>query len=273
MPQSTVRPPDHDPRAPSLLVDDLSVQYNGTTALRQVSFRVAAGQRLAVVGPNGAGKTTLFNVIAGTKRASAGTVRIFGHGPVGDTCIAYVPQRSQIDRAFPVTASEVVMMGRVREIGPLRWPRRIDWEIVRAALDQVGLADQARRSIGELSGGQQQRVFLAQALAQQAELILLDEPFSGLDVPSQEALFSILDELRAGGVTELIATHDLNLAAERFDAVMLINRRLIALGPPAAVLTRANLVAAYGGHVHVLPEDDGVLVLTDTCCEGDEAGA
>jgi ABC-type Mn2+/Zn2+ transport system ATPase subunit len=144
---------------------------------------------------------------------------------------------------------------------------------VRSALARVGLADQARRPLGELSGGQQQRVFLAQALAQQAELVLLDEPFTGLDVPSQEALFSILDDLRAGGVTELIATHDLNLAAERFDGVMLINRRLIAFGPAATVLTRGNLMEAYGGHVHVLPEGDGVLVLTDTCCEGDEAGA
>ena len=272
MPQSSVRPPDHDPHAPSLLVDQLSVSYNGTAALRDVSFRLPAGQRLAVVGPNGAGKTTLFNVIAGTKRPNAGTVRIFGHGPGGDTCIAYVPQRSLIDWGFPVTAAEVVMMGRVREIGLMRWPRRHDWEIVRGALDQVGLADLAGRSIGELSGGQQQRVFLAQALAQEAELILLDEPFTGLDFPSLEALFSILDELRAGGVTELIATHDLNLAAERFDAVMLVNRRLIAYGPPASVLTRANLVQAYGGHVHILPEGDGVLVLTDTCCEGDEAG-
>jgi len=272
MPQSTVRPPDHDPTAPSLVVDQLSVNYNGTTALRQVSFRLPAGQRLAVVGPNGAGKTTLFNVIAGTQRPSAGSVRIFGHGPGGDTCIAYVPQRSQIDWAFPATAYEVVMMGRVREIGPLRWPRRHDRDVVRGALDQVGMADQAGRPIGELSGGQQQRVFLAQALAQQAELILLDEPFTGLDFPSLEALFSILDELRSAGVTELIATHDLNLAAERFETVMLVNRRLIAYGPPASVLTRANLMQAYGGHVHVLPEGDGVLVLTDTCCEGDEAG-
>jgi len=272
MPQSSVRPPDHDPNAPSLLADRLSVNYNGTVALREVSFQLPAGQRLAVVGPNGAGKTTLFNVIAGTRRPSAGSVRIFGHAPGGDTCIAYVPQRSQIDWAFPVTASEVVMMGRVREIGPLRWPRRRDWDVVRGALEQVGLADQAERPIGELSGGQQQRVFLAQALAQEADLILLDEPFTGLDFPSLEALFSILDELRARGVTELIATHDLNLAAERFDTVMLVNRRLIAYGPPARVLTRANLVQAYGGHVHVLPEGDGVLVLTDTCCEGDEAG-
>jgi manganese/iron transport system ATP-binding protein len=272
MPQRSVRPPDHDPHAPSLSVDQLSVHFNGTVALRDVSFRLPAGQRLAVVGPNGAGKTTLFNVLAGAQRPNGGTVRIFGHGPGGDTCIAYVPQRSQIDWAFPASASEVVMMGRIREIGLLRWPSRRDWDIVRSALDQVGLADQSGRPIGELSGGQQRRVFLAQALAQEAELILLDEPFTGLDFPSQEALFTVLDGLRAAGVTELVATHDLNLAAERFDSVMLLNRRLVAFGPPAQVLTRDNLIQAYGGHVHVLPEG-GLLVVTDTCCEGDEAEA
>jgi manganese/iron transport system ATP-binding protein len=269
MPQSTIRPPDHDPHAPSLSVDRLSVRFNGTEALRDVTFRLPAGQRLAVVGPNGAGKTTLFNVLAGVQPPQAGTARIFGHPPGGDTCVAYVPQRSQVDWAFPASAAEVVMMGRIREIGPLRWPGRRDWEVVHAALDQVALTSISRRPIGELSGGQQQRVFLAQALAQEAELILLDEPFTGLDFPSQEALFVVLDNLRAAGVTELVATHDLNLAAERFDSVMLLNRRLVAFGRPADVLTREHLVQAYGGHVHILPEGD-LLVLTDTCCEGDE---
>jgi manganese/iron transport system ATP-binding protein len=269
MPQSAIRPQDHDPHAPSLSVDRLSVRFDGVEALQDVSFHLPAGQRLAVVGPNGAGKTTLFNVLAGAQRADGGTVRIFGHAPGGDTCIAYVPQRSRVDWSFPASAAEVVMMGRIREIGPVRWPRRRDWDVVRAALDRVGLADQSSRSIGDLSGGQQQRVFLAQALAQEAELILLDEPFTGLDFPSQETLLTVLDALRAAGVTELVATHDLNLAAERFDAVMLLNRRLIAFGAPTQVLNREHLVRAYGGHVHVLPEGD-LLVLTDTCCDGDE---
>jgi ABC-type Mn2+/Zn2+ transport system ATPase subunit len=269
MPHSLVRPPEHDPHAPSLSVDGLSVRFNGTEALRDVTFRLPAGQRLAVVGPNGAGKTTLFNVLAGVQRPQDGTARIFGHPPGGDTCVAYVPQRSQVDWAFPASAAEVVMMGRIREIGPLRWPGRRDWEVVHAALDQVGLTALSRRPIGDLSGGQQQRVFLAQALAQEAELILLDEPFTGLDFPSQEALFVVLDNLRAAGVTELVATHDLNLAAERFDSVMLLNRRLVAFGRPTDVLTREHLVQAYGGHVHILPEGD-LLVLTDTCFDGDE---
>ena len=255
-----------------LRAEGIAKRFGGVQALDQVSFGIAPGEIYGLIGPNGAGKTTLFNVLAGAHRPAAGTVRIFGHPPGGDTCIAYVPQRSKVDWAFPASAAEVVMMGRIREIGPLRWPGRRDWEIVRSALNQVGLADLSRRPIGELSGGQQQRVFLAQALAQEAELILLDEPFTGLDFPSQEALFVVLDSLRAAGVTELVATHDLNLAAERFDSVMLLNRRLVAFGRPADVLTREHLVQAYGGHVHVLPEGD-LLVLTDTCCEGDEGEA
>jgi ABC-type Mn2+/Zn2+ transport system ATPase subunit len=271
VPHSTIRPPDHDPQAPSIQVEGLSVRFNGSDVLYEVSFALGAGQRLAVVGPNGAGKTTLFRVLAGLLRPADGHVRIFGHGPGGDTCIAYVPQRSQLDLTFPVTAAEVVMMGRIREIGMLRWPGRADWRAVHQALERVGLTESAGRPIGELSGGQQQRVFLAQALAQEAELVLLDEPFTGLDFPSVESLFQILDELQASGVTEIISTHDLNLASERFAQVLLINRRLIAAGPPSQVLTQANLVAAYGGHIHRLPEGDGVLIVTDTCCEGDEA--
>jgi ABC-type Mn2+/Zn2+ transport system ATPase subunit len=272
MPHSVVRPPEHDPQAPSLSVDRLSVTFNGIEALRDVSFRLPAGECLAVVGPNGAGKTTLFNVLVGALRSYAGDVRIFGHGPGGDTCMAYVPQRSQIDWTFPASVAEVVMMGRIREIGPLRWPTRNDWEIVRSALDEVGLSDLSRRSIGDLSGGQQQRVFLAQALAQEAEVILLDEPFTGLDFPSQEAVLTALERLRADGVTELVATHDLNLAAGHFELVMLLNRRLVAFGRPAEVLTRAHLVQAYGSHLHVLPEGE-LLVVTDTCCDGDEGVA
>jgi ABC-type Mn2+/Zn2+ transport system ATPase subunit len=270
IPHSNIRPAEHDRAAPSIRVEGLSVHFNGTQALEGVSFAVPAGQRAAVVGPNGAGKTTLFKVLAGIVRPSSGTVRIFGHAPGGDTCIAYVPQRSQLDWSFPVTAAEVVLMGRIREIGLLRWPRRDDWQVALGALERVGLADMARRRLGELSGGQQQRVFLAQALAQEAELVLLDEPFTGLDFPSMDSLLRILDELLAAGVTEIISTHDLNLAAEHFAQVLLVNRRLIAAGSPQLVLTQANLVTAYGGHVHRLPENGGVLIVTDTCCEGDE---
>jgi len=265
------RPAPHDPEAPPVQVDGVSLAYDGVTALRDITFNLAAGARVAVVGPNGAGKSTLFKIMVGVLRPTSGKVRIYGGSPGGHVCIAYVPQRSQVDWTFPVSVADVVMMGRIRAMGLFRWPTHDDWRRVDAALLRVGMLELRGRQIGELSGGQQQRVFLAQALAQGAELVLLDEPLSGLDVPSQEAIFSILDELRASGVTTLVATHDLNLAAERFDQILLLNRRLVALGPPAAVFTRPLLMEAYGGHMHLVPEGEGVIILTDTCCDGEEA--
>lgn len=262
-------PPHHDDSAPSIKVEHISVRYNGTSVLREVSFEVHPGQRVAVVGPNGAGKTTLFRVMAGTLRPNAGSVRVYGHEPGGHVCIAYVPQRSQVDWQFPATVSQVVMMGRIRKIGLFRWPRKRDWAVVREALERVRMVELADRQIGELSGGQQQRVFLAQALAQEAEVILLDEPLTGLDLPSQEAIFDVLDALHREGVTVMVATHDLNLAAERFDQVLLLNRRLIAFDVAGKVFSRPHLLEAYGGQVHLLPEGSGVMVLTDTCCEGE----
>jgi ABC-type Mn2+/Zn2+ transport system ATPase subunit len=264
------RPAAHDPVAPPVEVDHVSLVYDGMAALDDVSFGLLSGARVAVVGPNGAGKSTLFKIIAGVLRPTSGAVRIFGGIPGRHVCIAYVPQRSQVDWSFPVTVADVAMMGRIRTMGPLRWPTQQDWQTVDAALGRVGMLETRARQIGELSGGQQQRVFLAQALAQGAELVLLDEPLSGLDLPSQSAIFSILDDLRASGITTLVATHDLNLAAERFDQILLLNRRLVALGPPAEVFTRPLLMQAYGGHMHVVPDANGVMVLTDTCCDGEE---
>jgi len=162
------------------------------------------------------------------------------------------------------------MMGRIRKIGLFRWPSREDWRFVDDALIRVRMDPLANRQIGELSGGQQQRAFLAQAIAQEAEVVLLDEPLSGLDLPSQETIFQMLDVLNEEGVTALVATHDLNLAVERFDQVLLLNQRIIAFGPPKDALTQAALVEAYGGHVHRIDQENGLLVVTDTCCEGDE---
>jgi ABC-type Mn2+/Zn2+ transport system ATPase subunit len=180
-----------------------------------------------------------------------------------------VPQRSQIDFTFPATVEDVVMMGRVGQIGLFRRPRRHDWELVKSCLGRVNANHLAKKQIGELSGGQQQRVFIARALAQEAELLLLDEPFSGLDIPSQEAIFKVLDNLRPDGVTVLVATHDLNLAAERFDRVLLLNKRIIAYESGPAVLSAENLTAAYGGHMHRLDEE-GTMLVTDTCCDHGE---
>jgi ABC-type Mn2+/Zn2+ transport system ATPase subunit len=263
-------PPHHLPDAPSLELEQVSVAFGRTQALDRVSLRLKRADRVAVVGPNGAGKSTLFNVIAGVVRPDAGEVRVYGSSPGGHICVGYVPQRNGIDWSFPVTVSDVVMMGRVGRIGPVRWPGRDDRRIVQEAIERVALAGLARRQIGELSGGQQQRVFLARALAQEAELLLMDEPLTGLDAPSQEGILGLLDELNGQGVTILVATHDLQQAAEHFPLAALLNRRLIAFGPPRAVLTPGHLAAAFGSHVHVLRTDEGDVMVTDNCCGGGE---
>lgn len=263
----------HEPDAPALEMEDIWVRYSGRTpsanggpryALESITFQIGRGERIAVVGPNGAGKSTLFKVIAGTLRADRGRVDIFGHGPSGHICIAYVPQHNQVDWRFPVTVEDVVMMGRVGQIGLLRRPGKSDWAAVHAALARVGATDLTHTQIGALSGGQQQRAFLARALAQEAELVLMDEPLNGLDIPTQEAIIAILDDLRRDGITVLLATHDLDLAAERFDRIMLLNRRIIAFDKPVAALHADNLLRAYGGHLHRI--ENATVLMTDTCC-------
>jgi ABC-type Mn2+/Zn2+ transport system ATPase subunit len=261
---------------PTLEMRDVYALYNGSAtgrddqaspyALEDISFQVQHGERVAVVGPNGAGKSTLFKLIVGMMSPASGEVRLYGHVPDEHICIAYVPQRSQVDWSFPATVKDVVMMGRVGRIGLFNRPKRQDWQMVYDSLERVNATHLKDKQIGELSGGQQQRVFIARALAQEAELLLMDEPLSGLDLPNQDSLFDILDGLRADGVTVMVATHDLNLAGERFDRVMLLNRRLIAYGPPRLVLDTANLLAAYGGHMHRIGEG-GEMVLADTCCD------
>jgi len=270
MTMAYARIPEHVASAAPVQLEAVSVAYNGKLALKEISFSLVAGDSVAVVGPNGAGKTTLFRTIAGAMQPSEGAVRVYGHEPGGHICIAYVPQRSEVAWDFPVTVQDVVMMGRIRKIGLFRWPRRKDWQFIRQSMRSVGVDGLADRQIAELSGGQQQKVFLAQAIAQEAELVLLDEPLGGLDLPSQEAIFEILEQLKGQRVSVLVATHDLNLAAERFDRVMLLNRRMIAMGTPDQVLTQSNLVQAYGGHLHPVQGESGMLVLTDTCCEGEE---
>ena len=283
---STSRGVRHEPASPTLLLQDVSVVYasssNGNSILKEhgyeayrfaldsITFQVDEGERIAIVGPNGAGKSTLLKLIAGTLRPSSGTVNVFGHEPDKHICIAYVPQRSQIDWSFPVTVEDVVMMGRVGQIGLFRRPRKRDRIIVQTSLDRVGIADLSAQQIGELSSGQQQRVFLARALAQRADLILLDEPFNGLDLPSHDAILEILNLLHQDGVTVIISTHDLGLAEETFDRVMLLNRRLVAIGSAADVLTSHNLLKAYGSQVHILNENENSLFVADSCCDEGE---
>lgn len=260
----------HDLNAPILEAAGLTVRYQGRTALEAVSFRLERGERVAVVGPNGAGKSTLFKVVAGVIRPTAGQVRVAGSSPGQHICIAYVPQRSQVDWSFPVTVADVVMMGRTGRVGWLRRPGRRDEAQVRECLAVVGLDNLAGRQIGELSGGQQQRMFIARALAQEADLVLMDEPLNGLDVPSQQDIFGILDELRRRGVTVMVATHDLQQAAEQFDRTMLLNGQLLGFGRPAEVFRPELLHAAYGGHLHMVQNGNGLMMLGDTCCGRDE---
>jgi len=247
---------------PVLQVENLTVRYNGQHALENVSFSVQAGERVAVVGPNGAGKSTLFKAMVGLLSPTRGTTETNGAE------FGYVTQRSAVDWSFPVTVHDVVMMGRIGKMGWLRWQRPRDREIVQRCLTQVGMLAYANRQIAELSGGQQQRVFIARALAQEATILLMDEPFSGVDTPSQEAILEILDRLRHQGVTVLVSTHDLNMAVERFDQLALLNRKLIAYGTPQQAVTPETLAAAYGGQA-VWRGEDYAMVLGDIDCCGE----
>ncbi len=253
----------HQPNKPILDVQHINVRYNGTAALGDITFHLHAGERVAVVGPNGAGKSTLFKVVAGVLQPNTGEVNIFGSRPRGHICIAYIPQRSQVDWNFPVSVADVVMMGRSAKLGPLNWPHKKDWEYVQQALETVELSDLASRQIGQLSGGQQQRMFIARALAQEAELMLMDEPLTGLDTPSQEGLLNLLDTLRDQHVTVMVATHDLEQAARHFDRIMLLNHRIIAFDAPQEVLHTDKLLEAYGGRLKVNSQGN---MLVDDCC-------
>jgi manganese/iron transport system ATP-binding protein len=249
----------------------VSVLYGGRLALDSVSLSVPHGAQVAVVGPNGAGKSTLFKALVGLLPLRSGEMLIDGH-PRGEyhERIAYVPQREEVDWRFPVSVSDVVAMGRYGRRGWLRRLSAADRELVVRSLEQLGISDLGQRPIGELSGGQQQRVFLARALAQEPRLLLLDEPFTGVDVATREATLDLLVGLRTRAVTVLVSTHDLDLAAARFDEVVLLNSRLISAGRPAQVFTQEHLQAAFGGQMMVV---DGKTIVVDQCCGGHDPGS
>lgn len=244
-------------------LNHVTVSYNGIPALSDLTFQVQHGAQVAVVGPNGAGKSTLFKAIVGLLPLHAGQIRIHGR-PLGShqDCVAYVPQREEVDWHFPVTVTDVVLMGRYGRLGWLHGPTRVDHEIVATFLRQLGIADLASKSIADLSGGQQQRVFLARALAQEPHILLMDEPFTGVDITTQEATLLLLEDLRKLSVTVLVSTHDLNLAATRFESVLLLNHRLVAFGPAAEIFTGETVRQAFGTQVY---EVGGALVV-DQCC-------
>lgn len=247
-----------------LEVREASVFYGGRLALDSVSLRVPGGAQVAVVGPNGAGKSTLFKAVVGLLPLQSGEILVGGrpHGEYRGP-IAYVPQREEVDWRFPVSVGDVVAMGRYGRRGWLRRLSTADRRIVADSLEQLGIVDLSQRPIGELSGGQQQRVFLARALAQEPRILLLDEPFTGVDVSTRESTLDLLVGLRAKSVTVLLSTHDLDLAAGRFDEVALLNGRLVCAGRPDVVFTREHLQAAFGGQMMVV---DGKTIVVDQCC-------
>jgi manganese/iron transport system ATP-binding protein len=234
-----------------LEIQELAVDYRGVRGLEPVSFRVAPGQLVGIVGPNGAGKSTMLKAMLGLVPNVSGSVQYC-------TCplcrqlerVAYIPQRSQIDWDYPITVWNVVAMARTRQLGWFRRPGRATQEILQQALQQVDMLHLSDRRIGQLSGGQQQRVFLARALAQQADLFLLDEPFTGVDATTQAIMLDIFAKLRSQGKILLVSSHDWGQALTHLDRLLLLNQRLIADGSPEQVMTPENLHQAYGTAVH-----------------------
>jgi ABC-type Mn2+/Zn2+ transport system ATPase subunit len=248
---------------PAIQVVDLTVEFNGVLALDNVSFEAGPGTLVSVVGPNGSGKSTLIRALVGLVAPTNGSIRINGLSPVkARGQIAYVPQREQINWRFPITAGEVVMQGRARSIGLLRLAGRSDKLAVQRCLERVRMDDRAGTLVQELSGGQRQRIFVARALAQEANIILLDEAMSGVDVVSQDTLFSVFGELRDEGKTVAVATHDLAELADRYDTCLCLNCRMCGYGPVATTLTPAVMEQMYGAspshiHHHVAGGSDG----------------
>lgn len=257
-------------------VTDVTVAYaNGNVALQNATFTLGAGTICALVGVNGSGKSTLFKAIMGFLRPAKGEVRIAGRS-VEDSrkqkLVAYVPQAEEVDWTFPVSVWDVVMMGRYGHMNFLRIPRAEDKRVAEECLERVGMSGLKDRQIGELSGGQRKRVFLARALAQKGRIMLLDEPFTGVDVQTETAIIELLRALREEGHIILVSTHNLGSVPEFCDQVVLVNRTVLAFGPTEIVFTEDNLTRAFGGVLRqfhfaqsTIQEHDGrtVKLLTD----------
>ncbi len=237
--------------------------YNGALALEDISFHIHEGIRVALVGPNGSGKSTIFKLMARLLPLRKGEILIHGL-PLGHhlDCLAYVPQKDEINWRFPATVKDVVLMGRY---GEKKWIGRMKKEddiVTMRSMEELDILSIKDTPISDLSGGQQQRVFLARALAQEPHILLMDEPFNGVDLTTQEKFIEILDHLRQMCVTTLVSTHDLNLASTKFDLVILLNHRLIAVGPPAQVMRKEVIRQAFGKGAL----DLGDLMVVDECC-------
>jgi manganese/zinc/iron transport system ATP- binding protein len=239
----------------ALEIHDMTVAYHRRPVLWDVDLAVPEGKLVGIVGPNGAGKTTLIKAALGLVPLASGKVEIYGK-PYREQrhLVGYVPQRESVDWDFPVTVRDVVLMGAYGRLGWFRRPGRNERETADRCLDQVGMRSFARRQIRQLSGGQQQRVFLARALAEEAKVYFLDEPFAGVDAATEQAIVTLLQALRSAGKTVFVVHHDLQTVREYFDYVILLNMRLVACGPVGETFTNENLQKTYGGRLTLLDE-------------------
>ena len=245
---------------PALVLEGVGVSFDGVTALEEVDALVQPGDSVALIGPNGAGKSTLLRAILGLVPLSAGRIEVLGTTPrLARPQVAYVPQADTLDPQFPITVEQVVMMGRYPSIGWVRRPGREDRRLVADALERVGLTHRDADRFGTLSGGQRQRVLIARAICQKARLLLLDEPFNGVDAVTQEAILEILAELRSDGVAVVMPTHDLAVAHLACGDACLLNRRQLAFGPIGEVLDPATLRRTYDGQALVAPGDPVIV--------------
>jgi len=245
---------------PALSFDNVSVAYSDRIVLAHVSLDIAAGEFVGIVGPNGAGKSTLLNAVLGIAPHVRGNICVHGNACNADARarVAYMPQRESVDWTFPITVEGVVMMGRQRRIGWFKRPGPRDFEVVDWALRQVEMQDRRHAPIGALSGGQQQRVFLARALAEEGDVLMLDEPMTGVDAPTQETILRLLQAMQKRGQTVLMTTHDLGVARMFCSQLMFLHHTLIAYGPPAEVFNTDILQRTYGGHVMRLNADEAI---------------
>jgi ABC-type Mn2+/Zn2+ transport system ATPase subunit len=249
---------------PIVELRNVSFAYGKQPVLEDISIHLHAGQFAGIVGPNGAGKTTLLKLVIGLLVPTHGSVLVKGVALKGQPSphIAYVPQIETIDWNFPLTVEQLVMMGRIHRMGAVPWPKQSDKVAALEMLERLGLAPLAKRHIRDLSGGQQQRAFLARALLAQPDLLVLDEPTSGVDLRTQDSILHLLAELNQTGITILLTTHDLNSAAAHLPWVLCINRRLVAAGPPDTVFTERTLNETYQGNI-VTVRSDGILFIAE----------
>ncbi|MCR8641292.1 metal ABC transporter ATP-binding protein [Paenibacillus sp. N1-5-1-14] len=244
-------------KATPLQVNGLTVAYQKKPVLTDVTFEAPAGKLIGIVGPNGAGKSTLIKAALGLIPKLSGDVAFFGQSyKMQRKQIGYVPQRESVDWDFPTNALDVVTMGRYGHLGLFKRPGKKEKDIAMHCLEKVGMADFANRQISQLSGGQQQRIFLARALAQDASLYFMDEPFVGVDAATEKAIIALLEDLKKQGKTVLVVHHDLSTVKEYFDWVMLLNESIIAYGPTEETFTHANLHQAYGGRLALLDREE-----------------